>query len=79
MLAKFDENSYIDVDLISYIDGSYGTDDETRWHTTIIVDGVKLSVYGRAGKNVMDSYLWKHKHVIYDMIHGSESYRKLLK
>jgi hypothetical protein len=79
MLAKFDENSYIDIDVVSFVNGDYSKTDEKKWSTEIVVGGQGFSIAGRPGRNIMDSFLWKHRNSIYDMISGSETYKKTIK
>ena len=79
MLAKFDENSYIDVDLVSCVSGTYLDDDEKNWRTDIVVGGFGIGIQGRPGRNVLDSFLWKHKNSVYDMIRGSATHKQTIK
>ena len=79
MLAKFNNNSYIDVDSITCVSGTYPDDDEKNWSTDIVVGGFGICILGQSGKNVLDSFLWKHKNSVYDMMNGSETYKKTIK
>lgn len=76
MIAKFDENSYIDSDSITYISGQYTSKDEARWQTTLVTGGEHLVIFGKPGRNIMDAYLWRHKHSVYNMIPDSKDYKK---
>ena len=79
MLAKFDANSYIDVDSITFVNGIYLDDDEKNWRTDVVVGGQGIGILGQSGKNVLEAFLWKHKNSVYDMIHGSETHKKTIK
>jgi hypothetical protein len=79
MLAKFDENSYIDVDSVTCVSGTYADENEKNWRTDVVVGGQGIGILGQPGKNVLEAFLWKHRNSIYDMIHGSETYKKTIK
>lgn len=76
MIAKFDENSYIDTDSITFVNGEYTSGNELEWKTIVVVGGERLTIFGQPGKNILESFLWKHKHATYNMIPGSADYRK---
>ena len=79
MIAKFDDNSYINIDSVTCASGTYSDDDDRNWRTDIVVGGFGISISGQPGRNILDSFLWKHKNSIYDMIHGSETYKQTIK
>ena len=78
MLAKVNENVYVDIDSVSFVQGDDSNEKENKWITILVVGGQGVTVEGRAGKNILDSFLWKHKNSVYDMIHGSETYKKTI-
>ena len=78
MIAKYGENSYVDVDSITFISGDYDGGDY-RWVTTIVVDGVEERIFGKIGRNIMDSFLWKRQSSVHDMIPSSPGYKKTIK
>jgi len=79
MIAKYAENSYIDIDSVSYIAGDYSSNNEHTWITNVVVNGVPFTIEGPIGKNVMTAYEWKWRNSIIDMIPSSKTYKKNLK
>jgi hypothetical protein len=78
MIAKYNENSYIDVDSITFIRGEY-EGEPSRWFTTLVVGGVEIRIYGKDGKNIMDSFIWKWNNATYNMIPSSSDYKQVIK
>lgn len=79
MIAKIDEDVFIDIDQITFIKGDYSpTNNPYMWFTTIIVGGVIYEIKGKSGKAVMDAFLWKHSNAIYDMREGRPSYKQTI-
>ena len=78
MIAKYNENSYIDIDSITFITGNYEGEPH-RWTTTLVVGGVEIRIYGKEGKNVLDAFLWKRNSSTHDMIPNQPDYKKPIK
>lgn len=78
MIIKFAEDSYIDVESIQFITGSYGSREPKNWKTDIVVNGVPITIEGQPGKNIMDAYIWQRRHALYDMLPDSPKYKQKL-
>jgi hypothetical protein len=78
LIARYGENRYIDVDLISAIEGGYADNNPLKWWTKLVCNGVAGVINGPDGKNIMDAFEWKYKHAIHDMIVGSPTYKQKL-
>ena len=78
MIAKYNENSYIDVDSITFIAGDYEGEPH-RWITKLVVGGVEVRIYGKDGKNIMDAFVWKWNNSTYNMIPSHSDYKKVIK
>ena len=78
MIARYGEGRYIDVDLISAIEGEYTNKNPKKWWTKLVCNGLVGVIDGPDGKNIMDAFEWKWKHAITDMIPGNPTYKKKL-
>jgi hypothetical protein len=78
MIAKYDMNSYVDIDSITRITGYYDSKRPVDWRTKFSINGESIVVAGQEGRNIMDAYLWKWRNTIYDMQPGNHTYRKQL-
>ena len=80
MIAKIENNSYIDIDTVSFVKGDYTAEDNIKnsWKTEVISNSCYIVLYGQEGKNVSDAFHQKHRSCIYDYVPGSETYRKAI-
>lgn len=76
MLAKINEDTYLDIDHIDYIELTKDEDGNPSG-VQLLLNGSPMTFKDlKVGQRVLDSYLWQHQNGIYNMIEDTEGYRK---